>query len=104
MPEKPKSFRPNPNGSRPRERRPSAAKRGYGRSWQKASKAYLDANPLCAECERQGTIGAATLVDHIIPHKGNEVLFWDASNWQSLCARHHNEKTAKEGAFGRKPA
>jgi 5-methylcytosine-specific restriction enzyme A len=32
-------------------------------------------------------------VDHIIPHKGNQKLFWDTKNWQSLCEMHHNRKT-----------
>jgi 5-methylcytosine-specific restriction endonuclease McrA len=29
-------------------------------------------------------------VDHIIPHRGDDRLFWDRSNWQALCAHHHN--------------
>lgn len=104
MPEKPKTFRPCQRvQKRPRDRRPSASARGYGRSWQKASKAYLDAHPLCAECDRQGDLVSATCVDHVIPHKGNMVLFWDSSNWQSLCAHHHSVKTAQDGAFGRRP-
>lgn len=28
---------------------------------------------------------AATLVDHVIPHKGDQSLFWDKANWQSAC-------------------
>lgn len=44
----------------------------------------------------------ATVVDHNIPHKGNKVLFWDVSNWQSLCKACHDAKTAREdGGFGR---
>jgi 5-methylcytosine-specific restriction protein A len=45
----------------------------------------------------------AIVVDHIIPHKGNYKLFWDKSNWQSLCKSCHDKKTAREdGAFGNK--
>lgn len=33
---------------------------------------------------------AATVVDHKIPHRGDSKLFWDRSNWQPLCADHHN--------------
>jgi len=29
-------------------------------------------------------------VDHIIPHKGDESLFWDPGNRQSLCTNCHN--------------
>ena len=32
----------------------------------------------------------ATVVDHRIPHKGDEGLFWDESNWQSMCKPHHD--------------
>ncbi len=32
----------------------------------------------------------ATVVDHKIPHKGDETLFWDRKNWQSLCKPHHD--------------
>lgn len=42
------------------------------------------------------------MVDHIIPHKGDQSLFWDQMNWESLCARCHGLKTATEdGGFGR---
>jgi hypothetical protein len=27
----------------------------------------------------------ATVLDHIVPHKGNGELFWDPANWQGLC-------------------
>jgi hypothetical protein len=37
----------------------------------------------------EGRVEAAAVVDHIRPHEGNEVLFWDAGNLQSLCKRHH---------------
>ena len=41
------------------------------------------------------------MVDHIIPHKGDEALFWDEDNLQSLCTPCHNQKTAREdGGFG----
>ena len=45
-------------------------------------------NPLCVECERQGRTVAATVVDHITPHRGNTFLFWSVNDWQSitLCA------------------
>lgn len=32
----------------------------------------------------------ANVVDHVIPHRGNTALFWDRSNWQSLCEHCHN--------------
>jgi len=39
----------------------------------------------------------STDVDHIIPHRGDEKLFWDETNWQALCHECHGVKTAKEG-------
>jgi 5-methylcytosine-specific restriction protein A len=83
--------------------RGTANERGYDYRWQQASKMFLVSHPLCVECEREGRITAASLVDHVVPHKGNQQLFWDESNWQPLCKEHHDIKTAKEdGAFGNK--
>ena len=39
------------------------------------------------------------LLDHIIPHRGDQKLFWDRSNWQPLCEHHHNVKTMTEDRF-----
>ena len=40
-------------------------------------------------------------VDHIVPHKGDQQLFWDQSNWQALCRRCNSIKCARlEGGFG----
>lgn len=76
--------------------RGSASERGYTHQWHKARNRYLRDNPLCVHCKEDGIINEANVVDHIVPHKGNNELFWDESNWQSLCTRHHNIKTAKE--------
>lgn len=52
-----------------------------------------------------GILRAATVVDHIKPHKGDMEVFWDLSNWQGLCEPCHNKKTAREdGAFGHSSA
>jgi 5-methylcytosine-specific restriction protein A len=69
----------------------------------KARKLFLQINPLCVSCLKEGITRAARVVDHIIPHKGDMKLFWDRSNWQSLCIEDHNKKTATEdGGFGHK--
>ncbi|MCM3411240.1 HNH endonuclease [Metabacillus litoralis] len=74
--------------------RGSAAQRGYDSKWRKARTAYLMKHPFCVECNKVGVIAPATVVDHIIPHKGDKKLFWDSkNNWQSLCEMHHNRKT-----------
>lgn len=74
----------------------SAGSRGYGKAWQKARREYLNAHPLCVECMKEGVYHKATVVDHIVPHRGDEKLFWDRTNWQALCKRHHDIKTGNE--------
>jgi 5-methylcytosine-specific restriction enzyme A len=82
-------------------RRGSANSRGYGSRWRIARKRFLNLNPLCSECNHMGRLTAATIVDHIFPHKGDAALFWNQSNWQSLCRRCHNRKTAaSDGRWG----
>ena len=76
--------------------RGTAAERGYDSRWQKARIGFLAKHPLCAECEKAGAIVPATVVDHIVPHRGDKVLFWMRSNWQPLCKAHHDAKTARE--------
>jgi len=34
-----------------------------------------------------------TQTDHIIPHRGDQALFWDETNWQRLCLPCHSRKT-----------
>ena len=74
----------------------SASARGYGKAWQRESRRFLQSNPLCAECMRQGRFVKATIVDHITPHRGDTNLFWDRSNWQPLCKPCHDRKTLTE--------
>ena len=73
--------------------RGGAASRGYDRKWRQARKLFLQKHPLCAECQKEGRLTPATVVDHIIPHRGDQKLFWDEQNWQPLCARCHDRKT-----------
>ena len=76
--------------------------RGYTNRWAMAAKAFLMEHPLCARCvvehqmDHSVFIQAAKVVDHVKPHKGNQELFWDESNWQPLCKPHHDRKTATE--------
>ncbi len=62
----------------------------YNRKWDTARRDWLCWHPLCKMCQDLGRVTPATVVDHIRPHKGNAVLFWDRSNWQSLCVKHHS--------------
>ena len=84
------------------KKRKTSCKRGYGRAWQKYRLGFLAKHPLCMRCcEIKGRIVLATVVDHIQPHKGDMVSFWDKTNHQGLCKRCHDKKTASEdGGFG----
>lgn len=101
MPTLPPTFRPASRPSRielDREadrRRGSARDRGYTTKWDKASKGHLDHHPLCVYCA-MGAWGEdprdtpATLVDHLIPHRGDQAVFWNRADWTSSCAECHD--------------
>jgi len=82
---------------------PLPGKRLYDdRRWRRARRDYLDAHPFCAFCQKAGRLVAATIVDHIIPHRGDRALFWRTSNWQTLCATCHSstKQRIEAGDFG----
>ncbi|MEM7619779.1 MAG: HNH endonuclease signature motif containing protein [Pseudomonadota bacterium] len=94
-----KDLRPKKEQARLREadaRRPSSHARGYNYKWRKYRLAFLRENPLCVDCQQLEIIEAATEVDHIIPHRGDDHLFWDPDNHQALCKSCHSRKTATE--------
>lgn len=98
----------------------TSAQRGYGYRWQKERAAHLQEHPFCEYCMREAGIQAtsieavilecavqsiavpyASVVDHKVPHRGDERLFWDRRNWQSLCATHHSStKQREEAGYG----
>lgn len=94
----------------PREPRRSAFSRGYTKAWDRASKAFRLKYPLCGMrpddqppvmslCDQLLRTTAATLTDHVIPHRGDMTLFWNEhGNWQSMCKHCHDRKTRFEDA------
>lgn len=73
------------------------ARRLYGPRWRRLRADYLRRNPICVEHRRLGFVVVANIVDHKIPHKGDQVLFWSESNWQALCKTCHDSwKQASE--------
>jgi len=97
--------------------RGTAQQRGYTYKWSLKSQQHLRQYPLCGmkdecayegwrgECYEQGRVTPATCTDHIIPHKGDKLLFWDPLNRCSMCDSCHSKKTAMEdGGFGHNPA
>lgn len=100
MPSKPKTFRPRGSRDRVEQKREadswrgSARARGYTTAWDKAAKDHLAQHPLCRYCELglfgDPSIVAATLVDHLIPHRGDHEIFWNRRDWVSSCAPCHS--------------
>ncbi len=75
------------------DQRGTAHERGYDARWKEARLQFIGEHPLCVECESGGRLEAASVVDHVVPHRGDVSLFWDIANWQSLCKRCHDRKT-----------
>lgn len=81
----------------------TTAERGYGSRWQRARVRFLREHPLCAMCEDGGRLTPASIVDHKVPHRGDQDLFWDESNWQSLCGNCHNSHKQRLERSGKAP-
>lgn len=82
---------------------PSRANRdktSYNYRWGQYRRRFLQRHPLCVMCRKAGKAVQATVVDHIIPHKGDYDLFWDPANHQPLCKLHHDAAKAKEESRG----
>jgi hypothetical protein len=56
--------------------------------WVEFRNRFLGANPKCYACGERSTV-----VDHYIPHKGDEKLFWSELNFIPLCKKHHDIST-----------
>lgn len=93
MPMRPPVFRPAHLPSREAQARAYDARRTADKPWRRwywtarwrrIAKAQLATHPLCAMCERDGRVTAATVCDHAVPHRGHPVLFWNGP-FESLC-------------------
>ena len=104
-------LKPKPENRAPRDLPNS-------RAWRAASKAWLQRYPVCVLCLCRGKINERAtedtcttqrllVVDHIEPHRGDDRLFWDHNNWQTLCRLCHDvdkqrhEQAGKSGAAWR---
>jgi 5-methylcytosine-specific restriction enzyme A len=57
-------------------------------SWKTYRRRFLWHNDKCYACGVK-----ATVIDHIVPHKGDRKLFEDTRNHMPLCSRCHNTVT-----------
>jgi hypothetical protein len=64
-------------------------------AWKKQRVAQLSKKPLCAGCLCAGKIVQAEHIDHVFPHRQNDVKF-RLNLFQSLCASCHTLKTQME--------
>lgn len=72
----------------------------HTRQWRTIRQQRLRAEPLCRFCKERGFIVAATVCDHVIAHRGDENLFFDYENTQSLCKRCHDSAKQSEESRG----
>jgi len=66
-----------------------------GTAWLARRKRQLQAEPLCAWCEKRGVTTAASIADHITPC-GNDRNAFLTNPLQSLCTQCHNGKWASD--------
>ena len=60
------------------------------KAWKVLRLHRLEIEPLCRLCMQSGRWTRASVVDHIKEHKGDEKLFFDLNNTQSLCKQCHD--------------
>lgn len=69
--------------------------RTYGRRWKEFRKQYLQANPLCLDCEAKGLVRAASEPHHKIKVKDDPSRQYDHENMIPLCKPCHSTRTAR---------
>jgi 5-methylcytosine-specific restriction endonuclease McrA len=71
--------------------RPTARERGYDTKWQREREAFLKQRPICERVSNGKPCGQpATVVHHLVPHRGDRSLFWRRSNWSPRCRPCHD--------------
>ena len=85
-------------------------------AWTRLAAAQKAKEPLCAYCLKRGFANDGSLTssgkpqknprrrhvvaDHRIPHKGDETLFFDPENLQTLCPDDHDRNKQREEIKG----
>lgn len=72
------------------QRQPESNSFYKGMAWRRLRDSVLARHPLCVECERQGRVTVATLVDHIVPYRERPDLGLERTNLRPLCHACHN--------------
>src|SRR5262245_30176734 len=63
--------------------------------WQRLREQKQYDNPFCVDCQAEGHLELWTDLDHVVPHRGDWMRFWDYDNLAGLCHRHHSRKTQR---------
>jgi 5-methylcytosine-specific restriction protein A len=66
------------------------------RWWRLRRKVFLRDLFQCKHCGRLEGDTSLLVCDHIKPHRGDEHLFWDEANLQTLCKRCHDVVKQKD--------
>lgn len=61
-------------------------------AWRRFRHYYLITHPLCVDCQEEGAVVPAVVVDHIKPYKERPDLGLDESNMRGLCRLHDNRR------------
>lgn len=90
MPSAPKTFRREQRAKEREQFRGSKQARGYGGEWERISRAYREAHPVCEICHEAPAVD----VDHVVPFNGlGDPLRTAWDNLQAACRACHNRKT-----------
>lgn len=68
-------------------------------TWKLLRTAQLIREPLCRFCEQEGRVTAATVADHIEPHRGDRAKFF-TTRLQSLCKDCHDRTKQRAEIHG----
>lgn len=71
------------------------------RRWQAVRARVLQRDHYTCKCGVVDVKKYGLHCDHVTPHRGDERLFWDESNMQTLCAHCHNSLKQREEAHAR---
>ncbi len=82
------------------KKRGTRTQRGYNNAWYKFRRSYLQRNPLCVFCKKEGFLVTASEIDHIKPLADYPELKYDEINLRSLCKPCHSKRTYYEQSLG----
>lgn len=87
-----------PSSGRERRDRPRPWHKWYKTArWERLRQAtFLHDLYTCRKCGQVEGNTAELICDHIQPHRGDQRLFWDPNNLQTLCIPCHNAGKQKE--------